>query len=145
MAEFEEFGRAELEGWSELSTANAYATGFASAAALCVPKIVDLTNAAPGDEVLDVCCGHGVVTEGLVNAGTRATGLDFSNAMISLATTNVPSATFVQGDATNLPFEDASFDAITMGFGILHIPDSKTAIAEAHRVLKPGGRFVYSV
>lgn len=144
MPDFEAFGAAESKGWAEPETAKSYASGFATAAEMCVPKMVELARARPGTDMLDVCCGHGNVTRGLVAAGARATGLDFSPAMLSLARENVPDARFVQGDATRLPFDENRFDAVTMGFGILHVPDSEAAIAEVFRVLKPGGRFVYS-
>ncbi len=145
MNDFSEFGKAEHYGWSEANTAKAYATGFASAAEHCVPTMVAASGAGKGMRALDVCCGHGIVAEGLLNAGATATGLDFSEAMIELARQRVPAAEFLHGDATSLPFEDASFDLVTMAFGILHIPDSEAAISEARRVLKPGGKFVYSV
>lgn len=145
MDDYTEFGQAEFEGWSEPKTAKAYADGFASAAEQCVPDIVRAANIDSTSSALDVCCGHGIVAEGLAKAGAKVTGLDFSPAMLELAQTRVPQASFMEGDATALPFEDQSFDAVTMGFGILHIPNAQAAIEEARRVLKQGGRFVYSV
>lgn len=145
MSDFSEFGRAEQAGWSEPETAAAYASQFAEAAQYCVPYLVRACAAAAGMTALDLCCGQGIVTAGLQDAGADATGLDFSPAMLELARAAVPQANFVQGDATALPFADDSFDAATMGFGMLHIPDPATALSEVRRVLKPGGRFAYSV
>ena len=51
----------------------------------------------------------------------------------------------VEGDAAALPLPDESFDAVVIGFGLLHLPDPASALAEAHRVLKPGGRLAFSV
>ena len=145
MGDFTKFGRAELKGWSEPETAKAYAEGFASAAEQCVADIVEVSHVAQGSVALDVCCGQGSVAKGLSTAGAHVTGLDFSPAMLEIACREVPTVNFVEGDASSLPFEDDSFDAVTMGFGILHIPDAEAAIREAKRVLRPGGRFVYSV
>lgn len=145
MDDFKEFGEAELKGWSEPETAKSYAEGFASAAEQCVADIVEASCVTEGSIALDVCCGQGIVAKGLAAAGAQVTGLDFSPAMLEIARQKVPALDLVQGDATSLPFEDNRFDAVTMGFGILHIPDAEAAIREAKRVLKPGGRFVYSV
>ncbi len=145
MNDFSKFGEAELKGWSEPETAAAYADGFASAAVQCVPDIVQASGAGNESKTLDVCCGQGIVAQGLSATGASVIGLDFSPAMLELARARVPGVEFVEGDATSLPFEDRSFNAVTMGFGILHIPNSEAAIREAYRVLKPSGKFVYSV
>ncbi|SDE81019.1 methyltransferase domain-containing protein [Ruegeria marina] len=145
MENFSEFAKAEFEGWSEPATAKAYAEGFASAAEQCVADIVEASLVTEGARVLDVCCGQGIVARGLATVGAEVTGLDFSAAMLEIARQSAPAVDFVQGDATCLPFGDNAFDAVTMGFGILHIPDAEAAIREAKRVLRPGGRFVYSV
>ncbi len=145
MGDFTEFGKAELKGWSEPETAQAYADGFASAAEQCVPDIVRASNAGEGSIALDVCCGQGIVAKSLVATGAAVTGLDFSPAMLDIARERVPNVEFIEGDATSLPFEDRSFDVVTMGFGILHIQDAEAAMREVHRVLMPEGRFVYSV
>ena len=126
-------------------TAAAYADGFALAAVQCVPDIVQASGVGNGSRALDVCCGQGIVAQGLSATGTSVVGLDFSPAMLELARVRVLGVEFVEGDATSLPFEGGSFDAVTMGFGILHIPNADAAIRETYRVLKPGGKFVYSV
>ena len=145
MNDFFEFGKAELKGWSEPETAAAYADGFASAAVQCVPDMVKASGADNESKTLDVCCGQGIVAQGLSATGASVIGLDFSPAMLELSRARVPGIEFIEGDATSLPFENQSFNAVTMGFGILHIPNSEAAIREAYRVLKPRGKFVYSV
>jgi ubiquinone/menaquinone biosynthesis C-methylase UbiE len=145
MSDFKEFGRMELEGWSEPATASAYVSGFASATEQCAARLAAASTAGSGMDALDLCCGHGVVAKALADTGARVSGLDFSPAMLNLARENVPGVEFIEGDATALPFGDNSFDAITMGFGILHIPNPERALAEVKRVLRPGGRFAYSV
>ncbi|WP_170611054.1 methyltransferase domain-containing protein [Ruegeria arenilitoris] len=106
MENFAEFGKAELKGWSEPQTANAYAEGFASAAEQCVADIVETSLVTNGSVALDVCCGQGIVAKGLATAGAEVIGLDFSPAMLKIARREVPMVDFVEGDATTLPFAD---------------------------------------
>jgi SAM-dependent methyltransferase len=101
-------------------------------------------GAREGTHILDLCTGHGPIARALVDSGASVTGLDFSSAMLDLARGAVPEATFVEGDAADLPFDEGSFDGVTMGFGILHLPDVPGVFSEVARVLKPGGRFVLS-
>lgn len=145
MGSDEDFAELERRGWAEEETAKAYARDFARASEMAVPRLVSDVMAKRGMKVLDLCCGQGIVARGLVETGAEVTGLDFSPAMLVIASEEVPEATFVEGDAMAMPFEDASFDAVTMGFGMPHVPDPPAAMAEARRVLKPGGRFAYSV
>ena len=135
----------EKAGWSNPDTASAYARDFAHAADFCVPVFTKLMQAGPGRRLLDLCSGHGNVAKGLSRAGAEVIGLDFSPAMIALAKANVPNAEFLEGDAGNLPFESGRFDGVTMGFGMPHVPEPARVIAEARRVLKPGGTFAFSV
>ncbi len=139
-----DFARFEKDGWSDPDIAGHYARDFARAAQAAVPDTVRLAKAGPGKAVLDLCCGQGIVTAALAETGAEATGLDFSPAMLALARKAAPGAEFVEGDAMALPFDAGRFDAVTMGFGMLHVPDAGRALAEARRVLKPGGRFVFS-
>lgn len=142
---YEEFGALERECWSDRATAGSYAECFSTAAAQCVPALVDAVQAKPGMRALDLCCGHGIVARGLADAGAEVTGLDFSPAMLALARERVPGARMVEGDAMDLPFDAGSFDAVTIGFGIPHVPVPERALAEARRVLLRGGRLAYTV
>jgi SAM-dependent methyltransferase len=74
----------------------------------------------------------------------RPTGVDVAAAMVERARLRCPGLDFVEGDAQQLPFPDAAFDAVTMNFGILHLSQPQTALAEARRVLIPGGRFAFT-
>lgn len=144
MASFAEFGAVEKTGWSEPGTARAYSDEFATASAQCVPATLGAVRAGPGKAALDLCCGPGIVTRALVDAGAATTGLDFSPAMLELAATRVPEATLVEGDAGALPFETDSFDIVTVGFGMPHVPDPDRVLSEAKRVLRPSGRIAFS-
>jgi demethylmenaquinone methyltransferase/2-methoxy-6-polyprenyl-1,4-benzoquinol methylase len=95
---------------------------------------------APGDEVLDACCGTGDLALAAERAGGRVTGLDFSERMLERARRKSASVRWVRGDALALPFADGSFDAATVGFGIRNVDDVEAALRELVRVLRPGGR-----
>lgn len=144
MGDTKAFAELERREWSDASVAEAYASGFAQASDMVVPHLVSAVETAPEKDVLDLCCGHGNVSAGLVTVGARVTGLDFSSAMLELARKAVPKARFVGGDAMNLTFPDASFDAVTIGFGMPHVPEPPRVLAEARRVLRPGGRIAFS-
>ena len=139
------FAALERHEWAKADVAKSYAQVFAKAANMVVPTLVKAVEASRGIKALDLCCGHGNVSAGLVKAGARVTGLDFSLAMLEMARLTVPEAQFFEGDAMDLDFDDQSFDAVTIGFGIPHVPDPPKVIAEARRVLRPGGRLAFSV
>ncbi len=140
-----EFADLERREWADADVARSYANAFAKASDMVVPHLVAAVDTGPGQTVLDLCCGHGNVAAGLVASGADVTGLDFSAPMLDLARANVPDARFVEGDAMTLPFAGADFDAVTIGFGMPHLPDPPAALHEARRVLKPGGRIAFSV
>ena len=94
----------------------------------------------PGDRVLDACCGTGDLAVAGLHAGGRVTGLDFSERMLERARQKSAEIQWVQGDALSLPFEDGSFDAATVGFGVRNLDDLERGLAELRRVLRPGGR-----
>jgi SAM-dependent methyltransferase len=111
---------------------------------LFVEPLLDAAGAGAGSRLLDVACGPGYVSEAAAARGAEPVGLDVAGAMVERARLRCPGLTFVQGDALGLPFGDLSFDAGTMNFGILHLSEPETALAEAHRVLVTGGRFAFS-
>jgi demethylmenaquinone methyltransferase/2-methoxy-6-polyprenyl-1,4-benzoquinol methylase len=96
----------------------------------------------PGDVVLDLAAGTGVSTLELSRSGARVIGLDISLGMLRAGKKTRPDATLLAGDALSLPFADATFDAITISFGLRNIHDTAAALAEMARVTKPGGRIV---
>lgn len=145
MGDAKAFAALEKREWSEPTVASAYANGFAKAADMVVPHLVAAVDAGPDTDALDLCCGHGNVSAGLLAAGARVTGLDFSEAMLELARASVPDVRFVKGNAMQLSFSEASFDAVTIGFGMPHVPEPPRVLAEARRVLRQGGRIAFSV
>lgn len=107
------------------------------------PLLVDAAGVGPGDRVLDVACGTGIVAR---TAATRTgdprlvVGLDRAPAMLDVARRLLPEAEFRHGDAAALPFEDGSFDAVLCQAGLMFFPDPGVALAEMARVATPEGR-----
>ncbi|MBA2463306.1 MAG: ubiquinone/menaquinone biosynthesis methyltransferase, partial [Actinobacteria bacterium] len=93
-----------------------------------------------GDRELDACCGTGDLTIAAREAGGDPVGLDFSERMLERARRKAPELEWVRGDLLELPFEDASFDAVTVGFGVRNVADLERGLAELRRVLRPEGR-----
>jgi len=95
----------------------------------------------PGAGVLDACCGTGDLAVAARAAGAgRVVGVDFSERMLERARRKAPELEWVRADVLALPFEDASFDAAVVGFGVRNVEDLESALGELRRVLRPGGR-----
>jgi demethylmenaquinone methyltransferase/2-methoxy-6-polyprenyl-1,4-benzoquinol methylase len=113
-------------------------------------KAVAALAPQPGERILDLATGTADVALAVLAAQPEATvvGLDPSNEMLAVGAEKARALgvtgkiTFVPGDAQELPFPDASFDGITMAFGIRNVPDRALALSEMARVLRPGGRAV---
>jgi demethylmenaquinone methyltransferase/2-methoxy-6-polyprenyl-1,4-benzoquinol methylase len=103
-------------------------------------KLAVRATVRPGDRVLDACCGTGDLAIAAARVGGEVTGLDFSPRMLERARRKLHSITWVEGDVLALPFEDGSFDAATVGFGVRNVADLGRALAELRRVLAPDGR-----
>lgn len=103
-----------------------------------------------GNSALDVCCGTGDWTFALGEAvGTQGhvVGLDFSKNMLSIGEKKLKENPMKQvkfqfGNAMELPFEDHTFDYVTIGFGLRNVPDYMAVLKEMQRVVKPGGKVV---
>jgi demethylmenaquinone methyltransferase / 2-methoxy-6-polyprenyl-1,4-benzoquinol methylase len=93
-----------------------------------------------GDRVLDACCGTGDLAIAAARIGGRVTGLDFSERMLERARRKGPELEWIRGDLLELPSEDGSFDAATVGFGVRNVEDLARALRELRRVLRVGGR-----
>lgn len=102
----------------------------------------------PGSKALDVCCGTADWTIALAEktgSEGEVTGLDFSKNMLKIGeekVKNVKQITLLHGNAMELPFEDNTFDYVTIGFGLRNVPDYMQVLREMYRVLKPGGMAV---
>jgi SAM-dependent methyltransferase len=105
--------------------------------------VVERARVEPGMDVLDVACGTGNASLPAARAGARVTGLDFAPGLLEIARERAADAMveieFVEGDAQELPFEDASFDRVVSTFGHMFAPDHARTAAEMKRVLRPQG------
>jgi len=145
MSDYPAFKELEIRGWADATRATHYVRMFAQAADRAIGPLLDAADVRAGAKVLDLCSGQGNVSEALAARGCNATGADFSPAMLEMARRRVPAATFIEADAQNLPFPNREFDAVVSNLGICHVPDQPRALTEAHRVLRPGGRFAMTV
>ena len=94
----------------------------------------------PGDRVLDACCGTGDLAIAARARGGDVVGLDFSERMLERARGKDADIEWLRGDMLSLPFDDDSFDAVTVGFGVRNVDDLEAGLRELRRVLRPGGR-----
>lgn len=110
--------------------------------------VLNAANLQPGQRVLDVACGTGIVARAAAEragADGSVTGLDISEGMLAVAARVAPEIEWRQGDAHDLPFSDGHFDAVLSQFGLMFFADQRAALREMVRVLKPGGRLAVAV
>jgi len=122
-------------------------------------RSIQLAGVRPGERALDLCCGTGDLAFALARHGARVVGLDFSPPMLAVAQARgaavgrvaseadlvhpaIRNPQFLRGDALNLPFPDASFHIVTIGYGLRNLADFKRGLREMARVTKPGGRLL---
>jgi demethylmenaquinone methyltransferase/2-methoxy-6-polyprenyl-1,4-benzoquinol methylase len=108
-------------------------------------RAADAAAPPPGGAALDIACGTGQLTLALrdrVGPAGRVVGLDFSERMLAVARAAHPAMEWVQGDATSLPFEESSFDAATIAFGLRNLAYPEEGLSEMRRVVRHGGRMV---
>ncbi len=98
----------------------------------------------PNQRCLDLAAGTGVSTEELARTGAHVIGVDLSLGMLQVGRRARPAVTLLAGDALHLPFADATFDAVTISFGLRNVVDTAAALREMARVTRPGGRLVVS-
>ena len=95
-----------------------------------------------GQKILDLAAGTGASSAAFTGPDIKVVAGDFSEGMLAVGRKRHPEIEFVYADATNLPFKDGEFDAVTISFGLRNVVDVEKALAEMYRVTKPGGRIV---
>jgi demethylmenaquinone methyltransferase/2-methoxy-6-polyprenyl-1,4-benzoquinol methylase len=105
-------------------------------------RAADLARVGPGSRALDVATGTGDLALALAARGAEVVGADFSDGMLERARAKAPGIRFEHADALALPYDDASFDAATVGFGARNLGDLGRGLSEMVRVVRPGGRVV---
>ncbi len=139
----EAFRAFEYEGWQKVS--QQYHSAFADLTSQATGPLLDAVEVKAGMRLLDVATGPGYVAGVAAQRGANVIGIDFSTVMIAQARQHCSMVDFREGDAEDLSFADGSFDAVVMNFGLLHLGRPERALTEGHRVLRPGGRFAFTV
>ena len=140
----------EPEGWQVSGdAAEVYEQCFVPAIfGQWAPLMANVARVVSGDSVLDVGCGTGVLARAAadrVAAESQVTGLDRNEGMLAVARRLRPQIGWRQGDATALPFANASYDVVLSQFALMYFPDYTAALKEMVRVLRPGGRLAIAV
>jgi demethylmenaquinone methyltransferase/2-methoxy-6-polyprenyl-1,4-benzoquinol methylase len=113
-------------------------------------RVIELAAVQPGNRALDLCCGTGDLALALARRGAEVTGVDFSPAMLEIAEarrrenfkSQISNLKFMAGDAQQIPFPDASFDIVTVGYGLRNLASWEKGLDEMRRVARPGARLV---
>ena len=105
-------------------------------------RVAKLVAPKSGHTILDLAAGTGSSSIAFAKAGVKVIATDFSEGMLAEGRKRHPQLDFRFADATNLPFEEKSVDAVTISFGLRNVVDVPKALGEMFRVLKPGGRVV---
>lgn len=142
---FKAFADFEREGWEDAQVVAGYDQNLAGVTTQSIPALLDAAGVRAGTRALDLATGGGYAAQAALLRGADIIGIDFSAAQIRLARNRHPAVRFDQADAESLPFASDTFDAVVCAFGICHMPDPERVLREACRVLKPGGRFAFSV
>lgn len=134
------FRDAELAGWDRKAAYWDDTLGAVTRQA--VEPLLKAIEASPGARMLDIACGTGALASEAARRGAEVIGIDFAPTMVAEATRRYPGVEFRVGDAEAIPLADASVDAVTCSFGMLHMERPERVLAEVARVLRPGiGRF----
>jgi len=137
------FKQQEQAGWD--TKAKYYDDHAGGITREAVQSLLAVADIKAGTTLLDVACGPGYIAGYATKQEALAIGVDFAPGMIVEAKKNFSDTEFREGDAEKLAFENGSFDVVICAFGLLHLADPDMAIAEAYRVLKLGGRYVFTV
>ena len=137
---FKEFERAAWE-----SKAYRYDNTWGKVSIQAIDAVLERARIGPGAALLDLGCGPGHLCAAALRRGCKAIGVDLSDSMLRIARDRYPEIEFRQEDAEQISFPDASFDAVTLNFLLLHVPDQERCLREAARLVKPGGRLVFSI
>jgi len=108
--------------------------------------VLEAVSPTEADQIVDAACGTGRYAKAFAAAGAEVVGVDFSNAMLTIARREVPDVEFLEADiAKRLPFPDARFTKINCAQALKHVESLEPVMAEFARLLGPGGLLVFSV
>ncbi len=133
----------EHSGWQMV--ADPYHHYFSGLTGQTIGVLLDAVAITSETRLLDIASGPGIVAAAAVSRGASVTAVDFSAVMVEKASKTYPHIKFIEADAECLPFDNESFESAVMNFGLLHLSHPERALKEAFRVIKPGGRFAFTV
>jgi ubiquinone/menaquinone biosynthesis C-methylase UbiE len=136
------FREVELAGWT--SRAASYDRLFAPITNQIITPVLRALGPLNGRKVLDVCCGPGHLAAAIAANGAAVEGVDLAATMVARARANHPTLRFAEADAEALPYDGNTFDHVVCAFGVMHLTHADGAMAEAFRVLRPGGRYLFT-
>ncbi|MCB2109166.1 MAG: class I SAM-dependent methyltransferase [Rhodobacteraceae bacterium] len=143
MTSLDQFRNFERDGWN--SAARQWHELWGPLSRQSTEPLLDAAGVKSGHHVLDLAAGPGYAAAAAITRGATSIGVDIAAAQVELARALHPGPTFQEGSAEALDFPDCTFDAIVMAFGMNHMAEPEKCLAECHRVLKPGGRFAFTV
>jgi ubiquinone/menaquinone biosynthesis C-methylase UbiE len=135
----------EHAAWEDPDLCGEYQDCLVKVTVQVIEPMLDALRVSAGDRLLDVATGPGLVAGAAARRGATAVGVDFSAEMLRRAATIHPELTFQRGAADVLPFASGTFDVVLCNFGVPHFPDPQAFFREGLRVLRPAGRFAYTV
>ncbi len=142
--------RIQRYGWDRAATS--YEPAWQRQLAPAHDLMLAMAGLRPGERVLDVACGTGLVTlrAAIVVGAGQVVGTDISGEMVHAATSiarewDLDRVRFERADAEDLPFDDGDFDVALCGLGLMYVPDPTSALREMRRVLRPAGRAAVAV
>ncbi len=112
------------------------------------PRVIDAAQIQPGQRVVDVACGTGVLAQAVaerVGTSGLTVGVDINEGMLKIAIEKAPEVEWHRAPAEALPLEDDSFDSVVCQFGLMYFDDQRAALKEMMRVLRPGGNLAVAV
>jgi SAM-dependent methyltransferase len=136
-----QFKEMQKLGWAHFAPLQTHTTPSAA-------RLVKFASIQPGQQILDIACGTGVVAITAARLGAKVTGFDLTPELLAEARENAAIAAveveWIEGDVERLPFADSSFDAVVSQFGHIFGPRPETTVREMLRVLKPGGTIAFA-
>src|SRR5262245_27114651 len=143
MIDPDSFRQFEHSGWQKIP--QQYHQAFGELTTQSIEPLLDAAAVKTGTKLVDIATGPGYVAAVAARRGATVIGVDFSATMIAEARSRNPDIEFREGDAERFPLGNDLFDAAVVNFGILHLGRPDQALTEACRVLRPGGRFGFTV
>lgn len=139
----EDFKTFEMLAWER--KALGYSDTWGTVTTQPIEKVLEVAGDVAGKMLLDCGCGPGQLTYIASQKGARVIGGDYSQQMLQIASKNFPDLEFSRQDAEQLTFSDNYFDIVVLNYLLLHVQNQDLVLHEAERVLKPGGKLIYTM